>query len=91
MLAGAPAVKPTAGMTLYLTDLVFSNPNDSLTGEIRLERSGTPLIVLRLEYFRDLDLHFVTPIVVGPTQEIALVCPTGCANAALFYSGFERP
>ena len=90
LLAGAAAVKPTPEMTLYLTDLVFSNPSDTATGEIRLERSGVQLIVLRLENFRDLDFHFVTPIVVAPDQEISLVCPSGCAGAALFYSGFER-
>ena len=51
--------------TLYITDLVFSNPNGS-TGALRLRRSGQDLMVLRLENFRDLDFHFVSPIVVGP-------------------------
>ena len=58
-------VSPTAGRTLYITDLVFSNPNGS-TGALRLRRAGQDLMVLRLENFRDLDFHFVTPIVVGP-------------------------
>jgi len=78
-------------MSLFLTDLVFSNPNDSATGEIRLERSGQPLLVLDLRNFRDLDFHFVTPIVVGPGQQLNLVCPGGCTGAAVYYSGFQRP
>jgi hypothetical protein len=91
LVAGDPPVKPASGMTLYLTDLVFSNPSDTATGEIRLDRSGQPLLVLRLENFRDLDFHFVTPIVVADGQEIALVCPSTCTGAALYYSGFQRP
>ena len=90
LVAGAPASTPPPGKTLYLTDLVFSNPSDTATGEIRLVRSGVQLIVLRLENFRDLDFHFVTPIVVGPDQDLALVCPSGCAGAAVFYSGFQK-
>jgi hypothetical protein len=73
-----------------VTDLVFSNPSDTVTGEIRLERSGQQLLVLRLENFRDLDFHFVTPILVAPGQELSLVCPTGCPGSAVYYSGFTR-
>jgi hypothetical protein len=90
LVAGAGPLAPSAGMSLYLTDLVFSNPSDTATGELRLERSGQPLLVLQLQNFRDLDFHFVTPIVVGPGQELALICPAGCPGAALYYSGFQR-
>jgi hypothetical protein len=90
LVAGVPASTPAPGKTLYLTDLVFSNPEGQAVGEIRLERSGKPLIVLQLQNFRDIDFHFVTPIVVSPDQNIALVCPDGCSGAALFYSGFQR-
>jgi hypothetical protein len=90
LVAGSGPLAPTAGKTLYLTDLVFSNADDLATGELRLERSGQPLLVLELQNFRDLDFHFVTPIVVKPDQELAIVCPAGCAEAALYYSGFER-
>jgi len=75
---------------LFITDLVFSNPTDSATGEIRLERADQTLLALRLENFRDLDFHFVTPIVVADGQSIALVCPTGCPGAAVYYSGYRR-
>ena len=73
--AGCPpdgdAITPSKGRTLNITDLVFSNP-DGATGTLRLRRSGEDLMVLRLENFRDLDFHFVTPIVVGPGQQLRL-------------------
>jgi hypothetical protein len=90
LLAGGTPLAPAAGTSIYLTDLVFSNPDPTATGEIRLERSGQPLIVLRLENFRDLDFHFVTAILVADGQNVSIVCPTGCAGAALYYSGYVR-
>ena len=89
-LVAGDNVSPAAGKTLFLTDLVFSNPDDAATGQLRLERAGQALLVLELRNFRDLDYHFVTPIVVGDGQALALVCPTGCAGAAVYYSGYER-
>jgi hypothetical protein len=94
------AVKPTAG-TLFLTDLVFSNPTGA-NGDLTLQRTSadgtttTQLLVLRLENFRDLDFHFVTPIAVHPGETLALVAncsaPAGPAPAActpaVFYSGY---
>jgi hypothetical protein len=90
LLAGSGTLSPSAGRTLFITDLVFSNPDAAATGEIRLERDGQPLIVLQLQNFRDLDFHFVTPIVVGDGQALGLVCPGGCAGGALYYSGYQR-
>ena len=90
MPAGGDAITPSKGRTLNITDLVFSNP-DGTTGTLRLRRSGEDLMVLRLENFRDLDFHFVTPIVVGPGQQLQLRCESGaCENAGLYYSGYER-
>lgn len=86
---GSPATAP-AGKGLYITDLVFSNPSATATGDIQLRRAGQILLALRLENFRDLDFHFVTPIVVTGSQKLALVCPTGCSGASLYYSGFTR-
>ena len=77
-------------MTLFITDLVFSNPSDTATGDISLERSGQALLVLKLENFRDLDYHFVTPIVVADGQQLTLVCSTTCPGAALYYSGYQH-
>jgi hypothetical protein len=90
LVAGAAPLVPPAGTDLYLTDLVFSNPDPTASGEIRLERAGQVVFSLRLENFRDLDFHFVTPIVIADGQTLAIVCPTTCAGAALYYSGYAR-
>ena len=90
LVVPAAPLAPPPGQSLFLTDLVFSNPSNTAVGEIRLARSGEALLVLQLENFRDLDFHFVTPIVVASGQDLALVCPTGCDGAALYYSGYLR-
>ena len=87
---GGTPRKPAPGTALYITDLVFSNPDTGAAGEIRLERSGATLISLQLLNFRDLDFHFVTPIYVTEDQELAIVCSPACPGAALYYSGYQR-
>ena len=87
--SGSPTpISPTPGKTLYVTDLVFSNPEEE-TGEVRLRRNGSTLLLLRLENFRDLDFHFVTPIVFEEHDTMDLWCED-CTKAALFFSGYER-
>jgi hypothetical protein len=87
--------------TLFITDLVFSNPL-AREGAMVLLRDEQPLLRLRLENFRDLDFHFVTPIVVtsGHTLSLSLACTpspgsstTGSApcDPAVYYSGYLRP
>ena len=78
----------TATGTLFITDLVFSNPAAE-SGPLQLRRNDDELLVLRLENFRDLDFHFVTPIVFGPGDRLRLTCDD-CEQAAVYYSGFER-
>ncbi|HLX34126.1 MAG TPA: hypothetical protein VKR30_02670 [Candidatus Limnocylindrales bacterium] len=95
------ALTPTAG-TLFITDLVFSNPTGA-SGDLTLQRnpvSGAPtkLLVLRLDNFRDYDVHFVTPITVHAGETLALVAncaATGSGGGAapacepaVFYSGY---
>ncbi len=88
--AGGDALEPTEARTLFVTDLVFSNP-DGTSGTIRLRRSGQDLFVLNLDNFRDLDFHFVTPIAVGPDQSLRLQCSGTCDGPpAVYFSGFER-
>jgi hypothetical protein len=88
--AGGDAVTPSVDRSLSLTDLVFSNP-DGTSGTLRLRRSGQDLFVLNLDNFRDLDFHFVTPIVVGPDQSLRLQCSGTCDGPpAVYFSGFER-
>ena len=48
--------------TLFVTDLVFSNPN-GVKGGVVVLRDTDQLLQLKLDNFRDYDLHFVTPIV----------------------------
>jgi hypothetical protein len=54
---------------------------------------------VRLENFRDLDYHFVSPLVVAGGQILTLkvecqneppAAPDSC-TPALYYSGFSRP
>jgi hypothetical protein len=98
---GQRSVSPTAG-TLFITDLVFSNPTGA-GGQLTLERTtpeGTaPLLVLRLDNFRDLDFHFVTPIRIQIGETLALVeectppvppAPAVACDPAVFFSGFLR-
>jgi hypothetical protein len=89
--AGAATV--TAAGTLFITDLVFSNPNGR-EGAVVLLRDAERLLELRLENFRDFDLHFVTPIVIGSGQSLnlSLACTgEGPCDPAVFYSGYLRP
>ena len=78
--------------TLFITDFVFSNANGS-EGAIVLLRDTTPLLQLRLENFRDYDLHFVTPIVIleGQSLNLSLSCSSESCDPAVFYSGYLRP
>lgn len=79
--------------TAFLTDFLFSNPNGQ-EGAIVVLRNDVPLMRLRLENFRDYDVHFVTPIVIGPkdTLNLALACESGgTCDPAVLYSGYLRP
>ncbi|HEY5488641.1 MAG TPA: hypothetical protein VIK00_02300 [Candidatus Limnocylindrales bacterium] len=89
---GQASLQVPAGKTVFVTDLVFANPSDTATGQLRLERSGQALLVLRLEDFRDLDFHFVTPIVVAAGQSLGIGCddPNACAGTSVYYSGYTR-
>jgi len=89
--ATSPSFAPKG--TLFLTDFVFSNPNGR-EGAVVVLRDATPLLQLRLENFRDYDLHFVTPIVItdGQSLNLSLVCSGGgTCDPAVFYSGYLRP
>ena len=78
--------------TLFVTDLVFSNPN-GVGGGIVVLRDGDQLLQLKLDNFRDYDLHFVTPIVFqdGQSLNLSLSCSSSPCNPAVFYSGYLRP
>ncbi len=79
--------------TLFLTDFLFSNPN-AQEGALVVLRNDVPLMRLRLENFRDYDVHFVTPIVIaaGDQLNLSLVCEAaGECDPAVLYSGYLRP
>ena len=79
----------------FLTDLVFANPNGR-SGTLQLFRDEFVLVTLRLENFRDLDFHYVTPILVQPKQTLRLEVRCTGENASpcdpsVYFSGFIRP
>jgi len=78
--------------TLFVTDLVFSNPNGT-KGAVVVLRDTDQLLQLKLDNFRDYDLHFVTPIVFqdGQSLNLSLTCSSAPCNPAVFYSGYLRP
>jgi hypothetical protein len=80
--------------TAFLTDFVFSNPNGQ-EGAVIVMRDGTELMRLRLENFRDYDLHFVTPIVIPPgsTLSLSIACELSgqACDPAVLYSGYIQP
>jgi hypothetical protein len=81
---------PVQNGTLSLTDIFFENVNND-TGQISLARdtgdgSGFHDLKLeRLDNFRDLDLHFVSPITLTKGQSLRLVldkCQKGQGSSA---------
>jgi type II secretory pathway pseudopilin PulG len=79
--------------TLSITDLVIENPNDD-SGTLRVQRDGRDLLVLKLDNFRDLDYHFVTPITMTSGQRLQLVCQpasgTTTCGGSIYYTGFMK-
>ena len=72
--------------TLQLTDVVLQNPAGN-TGTLQIQRDGNALLVVALDNFRDLDYHFVTPIVFTAGQKLQLVATctsAGCTPGAYF-------
>jgi hypothetical protein len=81
-----------AKSVLQLTDIVLQNPAGN-TGALRIQRGDTPLLVNELGNFRDLDYHFVAPIVFTAGQKLILSadCTSpGCSPSA-YFAGFLLP
>jgi hypothetical protein len=81
--------------TAFLTDFVFSNAAGQENGDVVVARvSGartTPLIRLKLENFRDYDLHFVTPIVIEEGEALMYQCTLKPrCEATVLYSGYLK-
>lgn len=96
--AGGPVTTDSftvpAGQSFALTDIVLQNPRGN-EGLVRVLRGGDPLLVVAQENFRDLDYHFVSPILFGAGESIVLevdceaVTAPGASNcrAAAYISG----
>ena len=88
------------GKVFSLTDIFLQNPQGD-SGLLRIQRGKTTILSLRLENFRDLDYHFVSPLVFNSGQILTLAvdcknpasppaAPASCTPAATF-NGFVRP
>lgn len=80
---------------LSLTDIVVQNPNGD-QGLLQIKR-GTDdvLIEVRLENFRDLDYHFVSPVVFDGEEQVVLTvrCEnegTKACEASGYFNGFSK-
>jgi hypothetical protein len=80
--------------TLDMTDLVLENPHGDF-GTLTLSSNGQTLLQLGLENFRDIDYHFVSPIVVPAGKDVTMQVhcarvgkpvgssPTSCSTSVL--------
>ena len=99
-LTGGGNVTVSADGTLSVTDLVFENPK-GYSGDLTLSRWNSDkkqeqvLLTLKLDNFRDLDFHFITPLTFQKNDRMDLTCiqadNTAC-DAAVYYSGtYKNP
>jgi len=97
-LVGSSSLTVPADGGLSVTDLVFENPN-GLTGDLKLQRFNAKtnrdevLLQLKLDNFRDLDFHFITPLTFQKNDRIELTCtpPEGTTcDASVYYSGYFK-
>lgn len=81
-----------AGQELSITDLLLQNPQGD-SGRLLILRNDAVLLDERLENFRDLDYHFVTPLIFKAGQRINLQiqCVAGGQDdrcrPAVYYTG----
>jgi hypothetical protein len=86
------------GQRLALTDILLQNPGGDRGVMQILRDSGdfsSVLLEVRLQNFRDLDYHFVSPVVFQEGQRVVmnLRCRnrgTSACNAAAYFSGFVK-
>jgi type II secretory pathway pseudopilin PulG len=98
-VSSAPANIPN-GKQLLLTDVVFQNSAGD-TGVFQVRRGNEVLFEIGLNNFRDLDYHFVTPIIINPAVPgqnltVAVACEATVSNgpctASAYFAGvFSSP
>jgi hypothetical protein len=90
----SPPASIPSGQQLLLTDIVFENSAGD-TGTFRVQRGTEILFEIGLNNFRDLDYHFVTPLVFDPAAgqdlTIAVACQVtvnnGPCTASAYFAG----
>jgi hypothetical protein len=86
---GTQSFEVPAGSTLQLTDIVLQNPAGE-SGPLQIRRNGTALLVVDLSNFRDLDYHFVAPIVftAGQKLELHADCTSPTCTPGAYFAGY---
>ncbi|HVL98571.1 MAG TPA: hypothetical protein VM324_04690 [Egibacteraceae bacterium] len=83
------------GQTLSLTDIVLQNPGGD-RGLMRVQRGEEAVLIeVRMENFRDLDYHFVSPVVFTSGQQVvlSLSCENEggqTCNGGAYFNGFSK-
>jgi hypothetical protein len=74
-----------------LTDIVLQNPAGD-SGIVELKRGDRVLLRLNLANFRDLDYHFVSPVIVSPGAKVTLhvECASPACTTAVYLAGFVK-
>lgn len=96
--AASASETPDDGELLEVTDIILQNPGGD-EGLVRVRRGSQTLLEVALQNFRDLDYHFVAPLVFTSEAgvNIQVVCQNdeGSCTAAALFSGqtvsFEEP
>ncbi len=74
---------------LQVTDIVLQNPNGD-SGRLQIRRGDNVLLVVELSNFRDLDYHFVAPIVFTESQTLVMSaeCTSETCTPGMYFAGF---
>ena len=97
-LSGGGNLTIPADGGLSVTDLVFENPN-GYSGDLTLSRFNADknkeqvLLTLKLDNFRDLDFHFITPLTFQKNDRMDLSCiqpDKSPCDASVYYSGYFK-
>jgi hypothetical protein len=80
------------GRSLQITDLLVENSAGD-AGNLVLARNGTPVLQWAMANFRDLDYHWITPIVLEPKTQVQMIVSgcTGACTPAIYYAGHLVP
>jgi hypothetical protein len=76
------------GQTLQVTDILVENAAGA-AGTLTLARSGVPVMSWSMANFRDLDYHWITPTMFGPSSQMQLVVAgcSGTCTPGIYYAG----